>query len=598
MNEIHRVVGAAARRLFLIDFFRRLAVTLTAAIGLVLVTRLVQQTFGLELPWPIIAWSLAAATLVLTLLWTYLARARGVQVALAVDERANLREALSTAWCVERADDPWSRAVVEDAAAQARRVRVREVFPFHAPRLWPVPASAALLTMIVWMSVPPIDVLGLLASRQAEVKKAQEIVQVKAEVKAQEQRLEEALAKAGVEMKADLGGKLDELNQPTAIDPEQIRRAAVQKLTSVAEKLQDLQNSQKEQALDALRESMRQLRQPGPGPMENLAREMARGNFEKAADALQELKKEMELGKLTPEQQAQLEKQAENLSKQLSKLGEQNKRLEETLKQAGLDAKQAQQLAKQAAGDPQAAAEAIKKAMEQLKNLTPEQKQELMKQALSQCEAAGQCKNMGDKLGQMAQSMGQAGMSQDAQQAMQGVGDALSQMEQLQQESQGLEAALNEAKKQLAEMGGKCEGGDGDGAGKDRLSQYAQAIGQWREGESDGQGSGSGGPGQSGGGQSPEATPADFNLEKRKQQVANSGQGPIISQRLTWGEQVRGESQAQFSATMEAAAAEAAEDIENLQVPREFRDAVKTYFGLDKQPKKAADSKAAEPAKK
>jgi len=46
-----------------------------------------------------------------------------------------------------------------------------------------------------------------------------------------------------------------------------------------------------------------------------------------------------------------------------------------------------------------------------------------------------------------------------------------------------------------------------------------------------------------------------------------------------YGEQVKGESTAEFADAVEAGAQNAAEAIENKQVPREYQEAVKRYFG-------------------
>ena len=60
--------------------------------------------------------------------------------------------------------------------------------------------------------------------------------------------------------------------------------------------------------------------------------------------------------------------------------------------------------------------------------------------------------------------------------------------------------------------------------------------------------------------------------------MKNTG-GPIIGSRLVYGEQVRGESVAEFADVVEASIAESAEAFEGGTVPREYHVAVKTYFG-------------------
>jgi hypothetical protein len=92
-----------------------------------------------------------------------------------------------------------------------------------------------------------------------------------------------------------------------------------------------------------------------------------------------------------------------------------------------------------------------------------------------------------------------------------------------------------------------------------------------------GQGPGQGrhGRGLGGGGQAEEApTTTEKAMAKTKMQ-----QGPIVGSRLVYGDQVKGESVAEFSDAVEAASTVASESIDSMQVPREYQDAVKTYFG-------------------
>ncbi|VAX39926.1 hypothetical protein MNBD_PLANCTO03-2057, partial [hydrothermal vent metagenome] len=102
-------------------------------------------------------------------------------------------------------------------------------------------------------------------------------------------------------------------------------------------------------------------------------------------------------------------------------------------------------------------------------------------------------------------------------------------------------------------------------------------TGQWKPGSSMSQGSGSGGPGQGTGG-GPDAQAADFMFKTEKANVQNTG-GPIIGSRFVFGEQIKGEASAAFGAAIEVAAEQANEEIVNMNVDPQFRDAVKHYYG-------------------
>src|SRR5262245_49355335 len=207
MNEIRRVLKLAAWRLLVIDCFRVLAATLTAAVGVLIAVRIAEQIFGLNIQWPgdwlrLFGGGVGAALLAAAA-WSLIRRARTVAVARALDERANLRESLSTALCVAKSEDPWAKVVVETARQRAVSVKVGQAIPITAPRLWPVPFAAMLTLAIVWWSVPRFDVLGLFSKREQARAQEQERVQAVAEVKADEKKMDELLRNAKVDVKDD-----------------------------------------------------------------------------------------------------------------------------------------------------------------------------------------------------------------------------------------------------------------------------------------------------------------------------------------------------------------------------------------------------------
>jgi hypothetical protein len=67
---------------------------------------------------------------------------------------------------------------------------------------------------------------------------------------------------------------------------------------------------------------------------------------------------------------------------------------------------------------------------------------------------------------------------------------------------------------------------------------------------------------------------------------SKQGNGPIIGSKLVYGDQVKGESQAEFQAAVESSAKAATEAVEGMQVRRELQESVKHYFGrLEKRAK-------------
>jgi len=585
MNEVRRVVRRAAWRLWLQDVIQTLAVTATVAISVLLLARVTERVLGLSAQFePYWRWAFigaAAFTLIAAILWAVIRRRKGLTVAVELDERAGLRESLSTALCIHSSMDPWSRAVVETAESNARRVDVKRAIPFQTPASWPVPIAVGVATLLVWFVLPNFDLLGRDKKAEAIKEKEREVTLVKADVENREKILKDMLNKAKVGFVEDTTDLTAPEKTPELNDPESIKRSAVKKLTDLTNKLEAQKSGEKGAQADAIKEAMKQLKQPGAGPLDEFSKALARGDFNKAQEQLAELTKEMNSGSMTPEKSELTKKQLEDLAKQLEKLASQQKDVEKKLEQQGLDKKTASELAKAAANSP----EAMQKALEQAKNLSDEQKKKLMEMAKAMSKCQGACENMAAAMSQAAKGMAQQGLSQEGMEGMEALAQELSQAEMMSEDMNNLDAALSEAKKQLKELGeslGQCEG-DGECEGSGR--------GEWRAGSSNKQGNGSGGPGQGNGAFGPDAEAADFTLEKKKAKVQTTA-GPIIGTRLVNGPQVKGESVAEFSAAVAAGAQETAEAIEGQQIPREMEDAVKQYFGrLD------AKVKASQPAK-
>lgn len=592
MDSIRQLVRAAARRLFLIDVLRTLAVTLTIALTGLILARFTERLFGLD--WSAAIWTrvfigAAAGAVAAAIVWSLWRRARLLGAARELDERAGLREALSTALCVESTskDDPWSEVVVETARQRAASVKLGQAIPITAPRLWPVPFGAALAFMILWMSMPAIDVLGLLKKKEAVQQQKQQLIEVKADVAAKEKKLQEMLSQAKVDLTPEDADKEDVQTPGDPQKPEDVQRAAVRKLTDMADRLKEMRDNEKGEQLKAMRDAVEKLKQPGEGPMAELSRQMARGNFDKAQEELDKLQQKLADGSMSEKDAEKLKEQMKNLAEQMDKIAADREELAKQLEKAGLDPKKAAELAKKGASK-----EDMQKALEQLANLTPEQREKLMKMAMAQKQAS-------DKMGQMSQCMSQAcegmskeGMSPEGMEGMEGMAGQLSQMEQMQGDMAALDAALDEANSQLAELGKCLGGGDGEGDGE---MMGEEKTGEWAAGEDRNRGNGKGGPGRGQGGNLA-AQSADYTVEKKKANSKTTA-GPIIGSRLVYGEQVRGESRQAYETAVEAASQSATEAMESMQIDPELHPAIKSYFGaLGERAKPKAEPAKTPPA--
>ena len=584
MDPIREVIARAGRRLLLASWIRHAVVLLTAAIVLAVLARGVQKLVPvLTIDWaramPLMLLVAVAAGLVVA----WVRRPREIEIARVVDERAGLRESLSTALCVEQEEGAWSRAIVDDAGQKARRVVVRDAVPIEAPgnTWWPVAACAALLA--VWW-LPAKDITGLLSKQQAAEEERREVQEVAAQLDDAQKRIDEILAKAGVEIEQN-DESAEDLFNPSQIErlsAEEMRRAAIKKLTELSDQLEEKRNGEEGMTFDAIQDAMKRLATPEPGPAAEMSRAMARGDFAEARKQLEKLAEQIKSGDLSEQDKQQLQRQAEQMAQALAQMAENRQQLEEQLQAAGLSEQQASQLA----ADPAAMEQALREA-----GLDQQQIEQLMQQAQAQQRAGDAAAAMSQAMGQMAQGM-QAGSESQMGEGLDSMGGQLSNLERMQAEMASLEQALGECRGQMA---GMCEGGNGPGGSMFGDGSRWGPGGEFASGESMGQGSGSGNPGQ-GLGAGPEAQPADFMLKSEKANVPTTGEGPIIASTLVYGSQVRGESTAAFSEVVGSAEAQAAEAIETRRVPREHEEAVKAYFGrLKRAAQQQSDAKPAEP---
>src|SRR5690606_12807079 len=232
--------------------------------------------------------------------------------------------------------------------------------------------------------------------------------------------------------------------------------------------------------------------------------------------------------------------------------------------EAGMSAEEAQ---KAAGMTP----EQLQQALENMQNLTEEQKQQLQEMAEAAQQACEQCNGMGSQMLDIAQAMGAgAGQPGEAGEGMQGLAGMLSNTEMMQSELEGLSASMQSAQMQMASLS-QCMGGSMPGGNPNM-------VGKWAAGENKGMGWGSGGPGRSQGGANVEGNDADATSTKVRE-TTNLKSGQIVGERLVYDSQIIGESRAQFGEAAAAASSVAAQEVSNGEVPQEYQDAVKAYFG-------------------
>jgi cytochrome c556 len=587
MSEITRAVRSAGRRLFIMEILRALVFSAFIALCLMTLLRLVQQTLGLAVAWEtvaILAGSIAAAG---TLVWSLIARPKDARSARILDERAELRESLSTALSIGTPKEPWAQLVVDSARQKAASVDIRRAIPIEAPSRWHWPLAAALALGIAW-TLPQWDLLGKKAKREEEAARQQEVIAVSQTIEENKKKLDEMLAKVAPDLKADQAeGNKPDATEPTPIQkPEQLRAAEIKRLTDLTEKLEAKAGGEKGMQAEALKNIMAQLRHPGDSPMNDLFKSLSKGDFSQANQALSDMKAQLAKNDLSEEEKKKLADAMQKLADQLQKNADASKELAKALEQAGADPQQAAELAKQLAANPDLA----RKALEAMKNLSPEQKEQLAKQLTAKAKAAKQASKMAQSMSQCSKGLCDGEMG-EASDAMSEMGGQLSEMEMSEAEMKAMAQTMDELRKQMLSM---CQGGNCNGEGEGKGEGWQTQTGQWREGDSNRMGGtgGGGGPGKGQGDRSG-STPTDFAAEQQKLKT-KTGKGPIIGKQYVRGEQIVGESSAEFVQVVESSGKVAAEALSNGEVPPELRKTVQSYFGaLKKQAEKTGETKPA-----
>jgi len=487
-------------------------------------------------PWNFLAF-LGAAGLVGAVL-CFLKRPSRVKVAVLLDERLATRERFSTALMMAGSDDPFARAACREAHEAAEGVDARGRFPIRPSRRWAWAAAFWTVFGGVALFLPDLDVMGYGAQQKKEQERLNQLAKVKTEVKETTAVLMSAVKQLDEQKLADDLTKLGDLNK--AAQPADVQREAIRKLGDMAEQIKKMQEDQRVQAAKELESMLRHLRGSPQGLNNEINQALAKGDFGKAAELLNELRKQLEEGKLSEADKKALAGQLQDLGKQLDKLAAQQKAMEEALDKAGLD--------KKLAGlDEQKLREALKKA-----GLTDKQIEELVNKCKACQQACAQCRKLGKAM------VGAGGGLLEGELVLgelAGIGEKLSDMEAAAQRLALIQKALEEIDGAVACLG-QCPG---DKAGL-KLQPWA-------------------GPGPGGPAFGPRETGPETPVSHQKTGVKNqSAEGPIIASWYIKGPQVKGEAKRKLVEVVQAAKDRAAEAVSDNRIPREHQPVVKKYF--------------------
>lgn len=547
MERLNQLLRRAAFRLWLGRLGTGLLVASTIGLAVLTLARLGERWLSLDVQVESLWVPALVMVVIAALIWSAVRRPERITVARLLDDRAGLRQALSTAVSVEMRDDAWSRATMAYADRAAARVIIRQVMPVRIPRVWmALPLFAVLFIVSAWL--PERDLLALFRGSEKEAVDRGAILEAAVEVQTAEEQIRAAFALVGE-------GALpqeEELADPRgeARSPQEMRLAALKKLTDAQDRLDALRDSERFQTMSRTTEMLSRLdRQPGD-QIDALTRALRQGDFSKAREELEKLADRVSQADMSAAEREEIRRQLAVLAEQLAKLALDMNELERALEQAGVDPALAQQ-----------GMEAIQNAIENAQHLSQEQRDRLMSMARSTTSACEACKSLSGSISGACAAI--AGAPGDMGQ-FGAIGQQLSAMEMMAMDLAALQAARQMLSSQCMAIGQSLKQCGGSGT---------LGFGSMRAGTGTGQSVGDG-------------HESKFDVENLRVQ-SETRAGPIIGSVMVEGDQIRGESRAEFSQAVLAAHAAASEAIETQRIPREYHDAIKGYFG--RLESKAAD---------
>lgn len=545
MEKIQQQVAVARRRLVAQQFFGIMAWSLFASLILTAIGLAVPKIWVLPGDAAVWTWSWVGGGLALGLLiagiWTFCVRRSGLDAAIEIDRRCQLKERVSSAISLtpDEVDTEAGRALLQDAIYRVERIDVRDYFAVRPQRrtLLPLLPMAAIFALVFLVPNAVPETQAVAANSQN-----QQAQQVNRSVKKLQEQLERAKKKAeekGLEdtdvLFRQLQKGVDELANKTDVD----RKKALVKMNDLAKTLQD----RREQlgGVDKMREQLNRLKDTVGGPADKIAEAMKQGDFQKAIDELKNLQEKLKNDQLTEEEKQQLIKQLEKIESRLQELKESHEQAKRDLEQ---EIKR-----RQAAGDLEGAGK-LQRQLDQLNRMNGQMDAlQKLAQQMGQCR---ECLKNGD---------GKAAAAQLDQMA-QGLKDLQSQMDQL----ETLDKMLDEIAMAKEAMG--CQQCNGEGC-EACLGQFGQ--GGNKEGEP-GMGLGEG----RGKGERPEAKTDTSMYESRVK--GNVQPGEAVRTGSAGGPNQAGKTLQEVKDQLKSNFSQDADPLTDLRLPKKEREHTREYF--------------------
>ncbi len=535
MRELEKPVARVFRRLryqrFLLTLVWSLAIALVVVAGVIAGEKLLNR----PLPGP--EWLPFAVSGVLAVVFAAIlaivSGASRLDAAVAIDRVFHLNERVSSAWTLpdNLRESPAGRAVIADASLKLSGLDVAAAFGLRLPRR-------------AWIALVPAAVAGLLLFAPNWVPslvqaKTNELIDTKAftkqtealskKIASQRQTIDKQKFPEADKLLATIAKKTDEL----AKAPPAAKDKLMVELNALTDALKDRQKQLG--SPEQVNRQLKQLKELGSqGPADQFAKDLARGDFDKAAQELKKLQEKLQSGKMSESEKKALKEQLSEMAKKLHELAnleQRKKQLEEARKNGGI---------------------------------TQQQYEREMQKLQEQSKGLEQLKQLANKLSQAQEAL-QKGDAQKAAQAMGMTQQQLAEMSKQLEEMQSLDSAMADV--QDAKNGMTADGMNQLG---DDLNRLGMNFGMRR-------GNGNGMNRGRGQGDRPEAPDETALYTSKVQQQLKKGRA-VLQGFTTPGKTVKGESVIDIQGEIEAARGAAADALSNQKIPRNLEKHIRAYY--------------------
>jgi hypothetical protein len=539
VRELDRPISRVWCRMRAQRFLGALVWCWTACLALVAIVLAVEK-LGLPLPGPDWApFAIAGAVgLVLAALIATITGPNRVDAAVAIDRAFHLNERLSTTLTlpIDLRDSPAGRALVADSIRHVSDLDIGSKFGLSLPRRAWVPIIPALVALGL-LFIPEWTQRVAVAKSTIEQNIDRQVVteKVKAlskKIAAQRKELDKNAFAETERLLAEIEKATNELAKSPPADKDK----ALIEMNKLSDALKDRQKQLG--STEKIAQQLQHLKEmANEGPADEFAKDLAKGEFQKAANELKQLQEKLLSGKMTEAEKKQLREQLAEMKQkmqQLANLEQRRKQLEEARKNGGLSQKQYEQ--------EMAKLEQQAKSLKQLKELA---------------QQLGQAQQLMDK-GQMQKAAEALGMGQE-------------QLNELAKQAEEIEA-LDGA---LAELQDAKNGMTGDGL--NQLGRQLDGMNGMGRGDRPGRGNGLGLGRGRGKGDRPEAPDNTASYNSKVKQQYTKGKA-VLEGFAPPDKQMKGESLIEAQATIEASEGINADALTNQKIPKGIQKHILNYY--------------------